>query len=303
MRTGTALVERIRASCDGQLVLYKGPEVACRYPSFARRFSDIDVITGDAPRLYQTLLQNGFVPAPDERGTPDEHHHLEELRWPTISLRLEVHSSPNWLPSMRPPPLDEILEASVPSALDIDGVDAPTPLHHTLMLVAHAWRDEPLQTLRDLVDIAALAVSVDEHELDRTAAAWGLERVWRVTRRAIDHLLDGGPSSFPLRSWARHLEEVRERSVFEHHLMRWLSPYSELPPAAALARNLSVLRREISPGAGESWLEKLGRTTKALRNPSAPVARPDQGATAREAEPDDLRHDPDGRDSVGNAPG
>ena len=273
MRTGHALVERIRASCDGPLVLLKGPEVASVYPSHARRFSDIDILAQDAEVVHRSLLANGFVDAPDDRGVPDEHHHLDPVRWPTISLKVEVHATPNWLPSMRPPHLDEILEAAVPSTVGVDGVDAPSALHHTLILASHAWREEPLQTLRDLVDIAALAAPLDRSELDRTAAAWGMTRVWRTSWRAIEGVFHGGASTFPLRTWARHLAEVRERSVFEHHLTRWLSPYWELPPLPALSRMTQVVRRELGPAPGETWGDKVGRARRALRNPHVPVSR------------------------------
>ncbi len=282
MRTGIALVERIRASCDDRILLIKGPEVARLYPSAARRFSDIDIVTSDAPGVYRRMLESGFVPAPDERGQPAGHHHLEELRWPTISLRVEVHSRPGWLESMRPPSSDEILEAAEPSGLGVAGMETPTPLHHALILAVHAWGDEPLQTIRDLLDVEALATSVDPGELERTARAWGVERVWRTTRRAIDCLFYAGAPSLPLRTWARHLPDVRERSVLEHHLTRWLSPYGELPPRAALAHNVHLFSQEIAPAAGEGWREKLGRTTRALRNPRAPVSRRDQAPTVRD---------------------
>jgi len=287
MRTGVALVELIRASCDDRILLIKGPEVARLYPSAARRFSDIDIVTSDAPGVYRRMLEAGFVPAPDERGQPEGHHHLEELRWPTISLRVEVHAHPGWLESMCPPPLDEILEAAEPSGLGVAGMETPTPLHHALILAVHAWGDEPLQTIRDLLDVETLASSVDPGELERTARAWGMERVWRTTRRAIDCLFYRGAPPLPLRTWARHLPDVRERSVLEHHMTRWLSPYWELPLNAALARNVQVLGEEIRPSAGEGWRDKLRRTTRALRNPRAPVARRDRAPTARDAGPND----------------
>lgn len=284
MRTGVALLERVRDGCDGPVMLLKGPEVARLYPSGARRFSDIDVLTSDAVGAYASLLRSGFVDGLMAGETmPDDHHHLAPLRWPTISLRLEIHSTPNWLPSMRPPPLAEILEAAEPTSLGVDGITVPTPLHHALILVSHAWRDEPLHTLRDLLDIAAMAASIDQRDLDRTADAWGMTRVWRSTWRAIEHLLYGGRSSMPLRVWARHLEDVRERSILEHHLVRWLSPYTELPPRRAVGRMLRVAREEIRPAAGESWRGKLGRITSAVRNPGAPVVR-GAGPTAQPAD-------------------
>jgi len=272
MRTAVALVERIRETCDGPLVLLKGPEVARLYPARARRFGDIDVLTDDASRVDRAMRQHGFIEATDPN-LRDDHHHLQPLRWPTISLTVEIHSTPSWLPSMRPPRVEEILEAAVPSTIGVEGVDVPIPLHHTLILVSHAWEAEPLRTLRDLVDIAAVAGSVDRAELDRTAAAWGIGRVWRTTSRAIDHLFYEGPRSVPLRSWARHLADVRERSVFEHHLSRWASPFSELPPRRALGEMPRVARKEIAPSEGERWRDKLVRMMRALSTPSAPVRR------------------------------
>jgi hypothetical protein len=283
MRTGVALVERIRDSYDGPLVLLKGPEVARLYPGHARRFGDIDVLTDDAARLDRRMREHGFVESFDP-GIGEDHHHLQPLRLPAISLTVEIHSSPSWLPSMRPPPLDEILEAAVPSALGVEGVAAPSPLHHTLILATHAWKSEPLRALRDLVDIAAVGASVDRTDLDRTAAAWGIRRVWQTTSHAIDRMFYGGSRSFPLRTWARHLEDVRERSVFEDHLCRWLSPFSELPPRRAIAGAVQVFADELRPAAGETRREKLGRTARALRSPAAPVVR-------RRRRPDDGRVD------------
>jgi len=38
------LLERVRASCDGPLVLMKGPAVAVHYPGSARSFWDLDLL-------------------------------------------------------------------------------------------------------------------------------------------------------------------------------------------------------------------------------------------------------------------
>jgi hypothetical protein len=132
-----------------------------------------------------------------------------------------------------------------------------------------------------------MAASVERHDLDRTAAAWGMGRVWRTTWRAIEHLLYDGAASVPLRSWARHLGDVRERSIFDHHLARWLSPYSELPLHLALARMAGVAREEIEPAGGESWRAKLGRMTSALRNPGAPVVRRPRATRGGEDRPEE----------------
>ena len=37
------LLERIRAICEGPLLLFKGPEVARLYPGSARGFGDLDL--------------------------------------------------------------------------------------------------------------------------------------------------------------------------------------------------------------------------------------------------------------------
>jgi Uncharacterised nucleotidyltransferase len=284
MLTGIALVERIREGCDGPLILMKGAELAHLYPASARRFLDVDVLVPDANAAYLSLLRSGFSEAPDPEGTPDDHHHLEPLVWPTIPLKVEVHSSPNWLASMRPPPLAEILEAAAPSTLGVSGVDAPHPMHHALILVSHAWSHEPLRTLRDLIDVAALAALVDERELEWTATSWGMGRVWDTTRRSIDCLFYGGKMFLPLRTWARHLTEPRERSVAEDHLARVLHAFWELPPGQALLRSVDALRLEVAPAPGETWSEKLARMTRAARDPHAPVIRHKRGGTGTEAD-------------------
>lgn len=97
MLTGIPLIERIRASCDGPLVLIKGPEIARLYPGSARRFSDIDVLSANADAVHQALLACGFLESPDpEFEFTPEHHHLQPLKWPTIGLKVEVHKYPNW---------------------------------------------------------------------------------------------------------------------------------------------------------------------------------------------------------------
>ena len=290
MLTTTPLLERLRAGCEGNLVLVKGPEIARRYPGNARRFSDLDLLTGDAESVHDELRGAGFVEIedPDFDLTP-EHHHLQPLQWPTIWLKVEVHKYPNWPMATRPPPLREILEASTPSSFGLDGVFVPTPAHHALIIAAHAWRHEPLHALRDLVDVAVLAAESDERELERTADGWGIGGVWRTTSRTIDGLFYGGTRSVALRTWARHLSDVRDRSNLEGHLQRLFHWYWELPPHRASAHAAKALRKTLEPAAGETWRAKLRRTRQALRNPGAPVTRHDprfRAPTKRRREPD-----------------
>ena len=277
MLSAAGLVAEIRRSVDGPVMLLKGPEVAGRYPASARRFGDVDILVPDADAAQAALLAHGFEEAPDPEGVPDGHHHLEPLRLPTVPLVVEVHSSPNWIASMRPPPLEELLEAAVPVSLGVSDVLAPSPVHHALILASHGWRSEPLRKLRDLVDVAAMAEGLDGRELDRLARLWGLRRVWQATQGAIDHLFAGGRTTFPLRTWASHLEPVRDRTVLEHHLTRWLYPFSELPPSAALRATLRTARLELAPAPGETRKRKAVRTLRSLVSPNAPVARGERG--------------------------
>jgi len=180
------------------------------------------VLTDNAEAVQRALLAQGFVEVDDPDLDVLPEHHLPPLQWPTIGIEVEVHTSPNWPRHGRRPPLREILDASVPSCLNIGGVSTPAPLHHSLILASHAWQHEPLRTLRDLIDIAAVSAHADEYELDLTAEAWGVGRLWRTTNRAIEATFYGGRKTLPLRSWARHLESVRERSRVESYL-EWLS--------------------------------------------------------------------------------
>ena len=284
------LTERIREACDGPLLLFKGPEVARMYPANARRFVDIDLLVPDASSTHAALKAHGFVDASDD---PEDfyvgHAHLRELKWPTGWLKVEVHSRAHWPENVGGPPVRELIEAAVPSRLGIGGVSTLSPLHQTLVLASHAWVHEPLDTLRDLVDIAAAAAGVDDQELDRTARAWGIGRVWRTTRRAIDGLFYGGKQTVPLRTWARHVVAVRERTVFENHMGRWLNAYWELPPHAALARTVETLRAEVRPAPGERRRAKLVRVAQAVRNPKAPA---DARSRDRQIPMDDGRHEP-----------
>jgi hypothetical protein len=267
--SATALLQRIRELGEGPMLLLKGPEVAAVYPPNGRRFGDVDVLAPDALGLHRALGEHGFaeVETPFDHG---EHHHLPPLRWPVVPLYVEVHSSPNWPRSIQPPAVAEILEAAVPSVTGIEGLSAPNRLHHALLLAAHAWAHEPLETLRDLVDVAALAAEEEAAELRRLAVSWGIGRVWDTTRRAIDALFYDGDRSVALRVWARHLAAVRERTVFETHLQAVLHPFWELPPGPATGDALAAIRADLMPAPGETWGMKLGRISRAIRDARSP---------------------------------
>jgi Uncharacterised nucleotidyltransferase len=266
------LLEQIRQRCDGPLVLIKGLEVGSLYPGAARTFGDVDLLAVDAHAVQRALIAAGFVEVEDTEAFAD-HHHLQPLKAPTVGLKVELHTGPLWPAGTGPPPsLEEIVSRSRASAAGVEGVSAPDPVHHALILAAHAWCHDPLRTLRDLVDIAAVIAGSAEGELDDTAEAWGISRIWRTTRGTIRALLEDGPTTAPLRIWARHLPTVRERTVFDSHLMRWLSPFWELSPRAASADLLSALRLTLLPASGESWREKLARAGRGIRHPREPMS-------------------------------
>jgi hypothetical protein len=273
-RAAIPLLERIRASCDQPLLVLKGPEVALFYPERTRQFSDIDILTTDAPAVHRALIAAGFGVAPDEDGFDyTNHHHEAPLKWPTIWLRIEVHARPNWPLSATPPSTDALFAAAQPSRLGVDGILAPDLHHHALLLAAHAWRDEPLHGLRQLLDVAAVTAGLDERELARTAIAFGLDRVWNTTTSTVDSLFYGQRRTVPLRSWARHLPAVRERTILEGHAARWVSGFWELPPGGAAAQTARVIASEVAPAPGERWRDKLARMSRAIRSPLAPVTR------------------------------
>jgi len=265
------LLEHIRSLCDGPLVLVKGPEVARLYPGSARTFGDVDLLAGDAHAAQRALLAAGYVEVDDPERFLD-HHHLRPLRSPTVGLKVELHTAPLWPPGRHPPPLQEILDRSVVAGVGVEGISTPDRVHHALILAAHAWSHDPLQTLRDLVDIAAVSAGCSEAELAQTAEAWGIPKIWRTTRAAIGALLEGGSTTLPLRTWARHLRPVRERTVLDNHLMRWFHVFWELPPRAAAGDLRAAFRMTLLPAPGEAWREKLARTGHSFRHPGEPMS-------------------------------
>jgi Uncharacterised nucleotidyltransferase len=264
------LLQRIRESCDGPLILIKGPEIARLYRSGGRAFSDIDLLSPEPEAVQKSLLAAGFIA--DQTGVVSAYH-KQPLVLPALPLQVEVHEHVKWPGRLRRPPLSEIVRASGPSSLGIDGVLTPNPAHHVLIVAAHSWEHRPLRVVRDIIDAALLSASIDDREIEHTAEAWDLGPIWKTTRGTIDSLLYGGKKTVPLRSWARHLDEVRDRTVMESHLEHWMSPFWGLPIGAALSNTLQVLLEEVSPVPGESWRNKLGRTALAIRNPRATLGR------------------------------
>jgi Uncharacterised nucleotidyltransferase len=260
------LLERVRAACDGPLLLFKGPEVAARYPEpELRQFKDLDLLVPDAEAVQKALIAAGFEPI----GDPSLYvgiHHLRPLALRGMPLAIEVHSQPKWPANLRPPSTEELFASAKPAALGVSGMLAPSPAHHALLLAGHSWAHEPLRRLRDLVDIAAMIQSLDHFELCRLSRTWKVERLWATTVAAVGALFYEGRSPLALRLWARNLLKARERTVLENHLERVLSNFWILPPSDALGELFSILAQEVRPAPGEAWADKRSRSGRALRN-------------------------------------
>ena len=263
------LLERVRAACDGPLVVMKGPEVAARYaePS-TRPFRDLDLLAPDAAAVQRALLDTGFQPA----GEPELYvdiHHLRPLYWPGLPLVIEVHERPEV--GRGPAGAARSTSSSRPPcrrATGVDGVLALSPAHHVLAVAAHSWAHVPLSTLLHLVDVAALLEDADAPEVAALARRWGMERMWRATLAGRDWALYGRRPRSPMRYWAGNVAAVRERTVVESHLARCTAAFWALPPLRASAAAGAAVLDAALPQAGEPARVKLYRTRQALRHAS-----------------------------------
>jgi hypothetical protein len=268
-----ALLARARAAYDGPLLLVKGPELAHRYPDGARRFGDLDLVAGDAERAQAALLAAGF--RLQVRDWPPEgyddvrrpHYHLHPLEWPGLALRVEIHKHVKWPEAMRPPRNEELFEAAVPSVAGVEGLLAPHPDHHAIVLSSHAWGEIPLRKLRELVDVLAFVDEDRRAEPARLARRWGIERGWRSTLAVADWLLAGGPEPRFVGVWARYLRGLREPTVLEMHLQEWLSPFWLAPPRTAARKSWAAVRRDLRPWPNQTWGGKARQTGLALLHP------------------------------------
>lgn len=261
-----ALLRRIRDAVDGPLVVLKGPEVAARYPdAVLRPYGDIDVLLPDPDAAQRALLSAGFVRVGDPR-LYENLHHERPLALAGLPLPVELHSVPKWPDGFAPPDVNELLEAAIPSATGIDGVSTLAGAHHAIVLAAHSWAHRPLRRLSELIDVTAVSEEHDAAELRALARHWGLLKIWDTTAAAAGALLGGGRKTWPLRTWARHLSEVRDRTVLEFHLERWLSGFWESHVRVAAARVPGTLVSELLPSPGETLAKKVTRSRHALGN-------------------------------------
>lgn len=268
------LLKRAREAYGGPLLLVKGPELTARYPDAARRFSDLDLVAGDAEEAQAALLAAGFRLEDRPRWPPEgyddvrrPHYHLHPLEWPGLALRVEIHKHVKWPEGLRPPRNEELFEAALPSVVGIEGVLAPHPDHHAVVLASHAWGEIPMRKLRQLVDILAFADDSDRDELRRLAARWGIERGWCSTLAVGDWLFQGAPEPRLVGVWARYLRELREPTVVEMHVQEWLSPFWLTAPRAAARKSFHAVLEDLRPRPHQTWGGKLRQTIRALAHP------------------------------------
>ena len=228
------LLQRARAAYEGRVMLMKGLEVGMHYPDpGCRYFQDLDLLVDEPESAHRALIGAGFTELQTGRGYSAAQH-LSPLMWPGVPLVVELHRRPNCPVYLSAPPTNDLLAVAVPSAPGIDGLLAPAPAAHALLLVAHAWTHLPLGRLGDLIDLAVILPPGERAEgPSALASRWGWERMWRTTLSVADTVLANGPRSLALRTWARHLSEVRELSVLENHTTRLVAPTFALPPRQA----------------------------------------------------------------------
>ena len=270
------VLARIRAAYDGPLVVHKGPEVALLYPDpLLRPYIDLDLLVPDAGSAQTALVAGGFVEVGDPLFYADAAHELP-LEWPSLPLLVELHTDLNWPSWLAASPTDELLAGAVPSALGVDGVLTLEPHHHTLAVAAHAWAHGPFEKVGDLVDVAALMGALDREELMRLARRWNVEGMWRTTIETVDAVLFGSKAPWAVRTWARNLPAVRERTVLENHVGRWLAGFSALGPRGGVGVLGQEIAKDLRPAVGETWGDKLARVPHALRDAFVTRSRHDR---------------------------
>ena len=271
------ILTKARDAYGGHLLLMKGPEVAAHYPIPSdRSFRDLDVLVEDPAEAHRALTGAGFVEVADPALFDRFHHHLTPLMWPGAPLVVEIHRRPNRPEWLEPVSGESIFRIAVPSATGVPGVLAPEPAAHAVLIVAHAWKHDPLAGLGQVLDAAALLVSADRERAAAFARAWGWERMWKTALCAMDVVLDEKRRGLASKLWARHLLEVRERVVLENHIARLGAPVSslpagELPPALARA-----LRTTATPDPDERWPTQFRRSCLAVAHAFRPVSEHEQ---------------------------
>lgn len=269
-----SLLARIRDATDGPIVMFKGPELSRCYPGRARRFGDLDLLPEDAERTQAALLASGF--RLQDREWPPEgyddvrrpHYHLHPLEWPGVPLRIEVHKEVKWPEGVQAPATAEILRRAVEPEGGVPGILVPEPAQHAVLLASHVWGEIPFRRLRQLVDILAFVDGrIPPERLLEAADAWGFRRGWQSTLDVCAWMFFDASKPLSVRTWARHLESLRDPTVVEMHVQEWLAPFWMISPGAAARLASAAVTRDFRPEIGQSWRDKLRQVARALRHP------------------------------------
>jgi hypothetical protein len=268
---------KARSAYGGAMLLMKGAEVAAHYPVPSdRSFRDLDLLVDDPAEAQRALTSAGFVQVADPTLFGGYHHHLTPLMWPGVPLVVEVHrrpSRPEWLDPLSG---ENVFRVAVPSATGVPGVLAPEPAAHAVLVVAHAWKHDPLGNLGHLLDAAALLASADRARAGAFARAWGWERMWNTTVTVMDAVLGDGRRGLASKVWARHLADVRERVVLENHVTRLAAPVWSLPTSGVPHAVAFALRHTATPDPDEDWTTQLRRSCLAVVHAFRPVSQHEQ---------------------------
>jgi Uncharacterised nucleotidyltransferase len=267
MRLTIPLLERARAAYPGRILVLKGPEIAALYPPGRRLFRDFDLLVEDAEAAQRALKSVGFVDAPGEEPSLN---HLTPLIWPGVDLRIEIHSRPNWPRYMNRPEgvVRTMFDRAVRSRVSVEGLEAPCAAHQVLLVGAHCWKDLPLATAREVIDVSVLAAQADPEEIESLARTWQMERLWHATMATASWFVDGGRPPLANRLWARSLPGYRDATVFERHASRVLAPFWLFRPGRAVTVAAREVARDLRPARGETWRGKARRTVQVAANPS-----------------------------------
>lgn len=287
------VLARVRAVCDGPIIVMKGPAVAARFPDPATRpFEDLDLLVPDAQRTRAQLLGAGFRPAGDPAFYPPGLHHLRPVTSPDLPLQIELHIRPKWVDGFRPPSFAALLEGAEANAVGVDGMLALAPARHAVVLAAHLWAHDVVSRVLRLLDVAVMVEASERREAAALARRWGMSRLWEATLAVADALfVDERSSSWALRTWARPLRAVREPTVWELHLSRLVAPFLIHPPAGVPSALAGALGGLLLPQPGESWRRKLERTSEQIARPSMRrtehVRRVEEGVMGKAHYPED----------------
>lgn len=264
------MVQVIRETIDGPMIVLKGPEIAARYdrPEW-RPFTDLDLLCEDAEAAHAALIENGWRP----QGKPEtfaQGHHLQPLVWRHQELPVEIHARLNW-PKWTPgPDPQQLFALRVPSRTGIAGVDALPADLLAVYVAAHSWVHHPLGKVGDLLDVAILALESPADHLNALSRQWGVEGIWEATRTEIDRVLLGLPSAKPAsRLLGRNLMPMSApsyaQSVVEQSLGALAAPSTTIA-ARAMFNNV---RAHVRVAPGETVWDKTSRIGRVVTHGGA----------------------------------